>query len=64
MYIEEETMLIIASWEALSELNTVKQRPFRRSKFTGLGGVNPYLNRSYVMGAISQSHAQGSAQGI
>ena len=25
MYIEEETMLMIASWEALSELNTVKK---------------------------------------
>ena len=35
MHIEEETMLMIASWEALSELNTVKKRPFRRSKFKG-----------------------------
>ena len=38
MYIEEETMLMsdpLFSWEALSELNTVKERSARRNKFKG-----------------------------
>ena len=38
MYMEEETMLmsdLLFSWEALSELNTVKERPARRNKVKG-----------------------------